>query len=145
MEIFRDGSWKTPQRGEVLVAGSWRRIVRGEVYAGGQWRSLFKFVSPLSVSAGNVQGSQSYFKPTRVTSSPSTATPTGGLAPYSYSWVVTSGFVTASSPSTASTTFSQVVGPYGQEFATAQVTCTDALGTTATATINITLTNDGGN
>ena len=142
MDAFISGAWRTAKRGEVLIGGAWRQITRGEVYRGGSWAKCLTFAGPLSVSAYNVTGRTSNRKPANVTSTDSVATPTGGFAPYTYAWASPDG-VTPLSPSMARTAFRAPVAPGDTNYYTARVTCTDALGTVATADITITLVNDG--
>lgn len=143
MDAFISGAWRTPRRGEVLIGGAWRTITRGEQYRSGAWKRIVAFTSPLSVTAFDVYGEANNRKPVSVTSQGTRATPQGGTGPYSYSWVITEGGATIVSPNMASTTFRQLVGP-GQQFDSfARVTCTDALGFTAQATINIVMSNEG--
>ena len=144
MEIFASGNWRNIRRGEVLIGGAWRGLTRIEVYRGGAWLQAAVFTSPMTLFANNVSGiGRNRGKPVSVVSSTSQATPTGGLGPYSYNWTILSGGAVANSPSMAATTFRQTVAADTTEVSTARVTCTDALGTTATSNIGITLINQG--
>lgn len=145
MEAFISGQWRTPTRGEVYIGGTWRRLSRIEVYINGAWRSAAKFIQPLTlrVSPNPVLGSGGGPKPLSriVSSEAASALPTGGLAPYQYSWAVTSGNVTVRSPTMSSTDFYATLGPNEYRVANATVTCTDALGSVANATLRIELSN----
>ena len=143
MDAFISGAWRTVRRGEVVIGGTSRSVTRAEVYRSGTWRSAVAFTSPMSLFANNVSGiGRNRGKPVSVVSSTSQATPTGGLGPYTYSWTILSGGAVASSPNMAATTFRQTVAADTTEVSTARVTCTDVLGTTATADIGITLINE---
>ena len=74
---------------------------------------------------------------------PSTATPSGGVPPYTYAWTVfantgDSGHPNITSPTAASSTFT-VTGVLGQDTGggTILMTCTDSVGATATAYITV--------
>ena len=74
---------------------------------------------------------------------PSTATPSGGVSPYTYAWTVVantgdSGSPHVTSPTAASSTFT-VTGVLGQDTGggTILMTCTDSVGATATDSITV--------
>ena len=143
MDAFISGAWRTVRRGEVTIGGAPRLITRVEVYRSGAWYRDARFTSPLTVTAPSVDGTVfSQRGSAYVTSSPSQATPSGGLSPYSYLWSITSGTVTSNTPTSASNTFAATVNFNSTKTATARVTCTDALGATAFADITITLNNE---
>lgn len=144
MDSFAGGAWKVPSRGEAIVSGAPRRLTRGEVYRDGGWRQIFAFVSNLTVSAYDVEGATSFPRSARVTSYPTTATPSGGYPPYTYAWSVVTGSVAIGSPTQATTTFNAMVEPVSTIAADVRVVCTDALGTQASTTVRVTLTNFGG-
>ncbi|MGV0964190.1 MAG: hypothetical protein ACOYBT_09900 [Polynucleobacter sp.] len=141
MDAFVAGAWRSPDRGEVLISGTWRRLTRAELYQGGQWRSAVRFVPALTVSANDVfgVGYSRYGRPVVVQSDFSTATPEGGLAPYSYAWTILSGSAVANNTTSASTNFEKALPPGTESQSTARVSCTDALGSTAIADISVTL------
>lgn len=134
MDAFISGAWRTLKRAEVVIGGQFRRLTRIEAYINGQWRSVAKFLSPLTVSANNVNG---YSYGTTYVSNYSTATPNGGLGPYRYQWTRTSGTVNLSTANQATATFSATVPYYQGAYATATVTCTDSLGNVASANITV--------
>lgn len=71
------------------------------------------------------------------TTFPTTATASGGIAPYSYSWTRVSGSaMTINSPSSATTTFT---GDWGA-IASCQCTVTDSVGQTASDTVLVRIT-----
>lgn len=74
-----------------------------------------------------------------ITTDPATATPTGGLAPFTYSWVLEDYIAdtppTANSPASATTTFTQTgLTPGDSASSSWQCEVTDDQGATATAT-----------
>ena len=140
MEVFSAGAWRTAIGGEIYVGGQWRSLKRGEAYKDDSWRATVSFAPPMSVSANNTDGGSAG---SFITSAPSTATPTGGTAPYSYAWSILSGAAAINSPTSASTTFSGNAFPGAPSVSTAQVIVTDAHGDTASITITVTLINDG--
>ena len=143
MDAFISGNWRLVRRGEVTV-GAVRNLTRGEIYRSGVWRSIARFTSTLTVSASGVSGYNlnTNNRPARVTSDTAQATPSGGLGPYSYAWAIISGSAAANSPNMAATSFSQTVTSGVTEDSIARVTCTDSLGSVATADITVSLTNE---
>lgn len=101
--------------------------------------------TPLSVSiapdpatgAGSGGGSET------VTSELATATPSGGLAPYTYAWTHVSGdaAITITSDTSQSTTFSKFMTPGASTSAVKRCTVTDAYGQTASDDVDVELTN----
>ena len=111
---------------------------------GDELRTVAQFFSDLSVSVSPayVIGGASYFKPTPVTTSTATATPTGGAAPFTYSWVKLSGDGEPLSPTQAGTKFTATIGT-GTFHGVFRVTVTDAIGQTASADVEASFTNYG--
>ena len=139
MEIFAAGAWRSIKRGEILIGGQWRRFTRAEAYVGGQWRTVARFVGPLSVSVpGSAYGSTStnYVSAAYLTI---TATPTGGLPPYTYFW----NGPAPTTPTSATCTFMVALPPGNETHVDVTVTVTDALGSTANATCDATFENTG--
>lgn len=140
MDIFQSGAWRSPSRAEAFIGGQWRTLAYAEIYIGGAWRRCVTFVQPLTLTAYDAYGYST--NTTSVTSSPANITPVGGLAPYTYSWTLLSGAISIDAPTKANTTFSATVPYNTTKNGTARVTCTDALGSTASATINIYLSSE---
>lgn len=108
-------------------------------------RTVAEFIAPLSVtmSASDVVG-YAYGSGTAVTDSV-TATPVGGLAPYTYSWARTSGAGSIGASTAATTSFYQYVPNGTEAYGAFRVTVTDANGNTATGDVFATYTSiDGG-
>lgn len=146
MDVFASGAWRTPGRAEVYIGGAWRRVTRAEVYIGGVWRTAVRFTSPMIITVTpTVSGYRYAAKPTTatVTSDYAQVTPTGGVAPYSYVWTESSG-MSISNPAQAFTTFSATVAGNSERNGSASVTCTDAVGNTASGNTEISLINDSG-
>lgn len=139
MEEFAAGSWRTFRRGEIYIGSAWRRLTRAEIYAGGQWRTVARFVDPLVVNVlpNEAYGYANPLKPTAqtITTNSVVATPSGGLAPYTYAWD------SGNSPSMAGNSFTRTVPADSDVFDSASVVVTDALGSVANATINVTFSN----
>jgi len=141
-DIRAGGSWHTLTRGGINRGGAERTLTRGEIYKGGAWHALFTFVTPLTATAspGEVFGGGSSHTPIAITTNSTTVTPSGGLGPYTYSW---SGSQPAY-PTNATTYFTETVAPFGEILTGSVCTVTDSLGHTATATVDIDVSNDGG-
>jgi len=145
MDTFNSGAWRKATRGEIYIGGAWRSFTRAEAYINDAWRTVLSFAKPFSVSAPpSLTGARTTQKPTAGTAvtPPATATPTGGTAPYSYLWQIISGSAGIATPNNASTTFSAYLPAYGSSEAVARVTCTDARGLTATASVQLSFFNE---
>jgi acyl dehydratase len=79
--------------------------------------------------------------PVTVSSGATTATVSGGTSPYTHSWALTGGdpSISATSPTSASTTFSATVAAGDTVSATFEDTIRDSNGIVATADCNVTL------
>jgi hypothetical protein len=138
MRIRVGGAWRTITSGRIRTGGAWRTLSRAVHYDDGAWKAGVQFVPPLSVSIsgagfGSIVGSGT------VVVGPVTATPTGGLGPYTYTWAQVSGFasfVTASANATTSF-FTDLIAPSSQT-ATFRCTVTDALGNSAFSDTTVT-------
>lgn len=141
-ETFANGAWRQLARGEVFIGGAWRTLRSSETYKNGAWVQSASFVTPLMVIANDVTRGGFYStSATRTVSGTSSALPSGGIAPYSYSWVILSGPATVGSPSTASTSITATIAAETQVTGAARVTVTDAVGTVANADITYSLSN----
>lgn len=139
MRVRHDGAWREIDSGRVYVGGAWKRLVEARAYVGGAWKTVATFTPPLSaaitpsVVAGSVTGAGT------ATSNAATATPTGGGAPYTYSWARVGGVSgSPNSPTSATTTFSKTLGNGDETSELFRCTVTDSFGTTATADIIVT-------
>lgn len=136
MDAYIGGAWRSVGSGDVYIDGQWRRLTRSEQYVGGVWKTGDRFLIPLTASATiGVTG----LGVGTVTTEPATATPSGGLAPYTYSWSRISGtYGTPNNPASATTTFYARIPPGTIQTATFRCTVTDSLGSTATADVSAT-------
>lgn len=120
---------------KVLDGATLRRCIRMKVMDSDDvtLRTVATFVQPLTLAAS--PSSQFSSGPNdSLISAPITATPTGGLGPYTYGWAVISGTATINSPTSATTDVTS--GTLVEEAATdveIRCTCTDSTGATATA------------
>lgn len=137
------GAWRTITAAEAFVGGAWRTLVSAEAYVSGAWRGVGTFVQPLTLATSPSAVSKTAHA-FIITSDPVTATPSGGAGPYSYAWSVFSGGpFTINSPTSATTTITaNVTG--GDKSGTVQCVVTDSLGTTASATVDVSITYDTG-
>jgi hypothetical protein len=138
MEVRCGGAWRTITTGEAFVNGAWRTLRYGEAYIDGAWKQVATFVQPLTLSVSPPSTGAN----AGATTTPSvTATPSGGLGPFTYSWAKLSGdAVSANSPSLATTSFTLTSGSPPAN-ATFRCTVTDALGSTATADVGVLFSN----
>lgn len=139
-----DGAWREPQRIRVYQGGAWRLVKRAYVYASGAWRQFYTGVDALTVGFESPFNDFSSVENTTVSGSVG-AVPSGGLAPFSYTWSVftfsAGATPTLTAPSSATTTVIQTgVAPEALETATLQVVVNDSAGQTATGTVDVSFT-----
>lgn len=138
------GAWKDIIAARVFASGAWRSLVGVKVYSDGAWRDVANFTSgggsiTLAISPSPVTAQR---RNATVQSLNVTATPTGGIAPYTYSWVKQSGDdITALSPSAAVTKFvASGMDELEERSAVFRCTGTDSLGSTDSEDVTVTLT-----
>lgn len=127
-----DGTWRTMSSARARVENVWRNVTSARAYIDGAWRDAATFIQPLTVSVdptsanADVQGSGVAVSPAV------TATPSGGVAPFTYAWTRVSGFSSnATAPSSATSSFSRFVNSGENASEEWRCTVTDALGATA--------------
>lgn len=125
----------------ILLGGAQRRITRVVGYFSGQARALATFTQPLTLAVTPfVSGEIRFYSgPRYVSTNPATATPSGGLPPFTYAW---SG---GDTPTLAATSFGMVVSDGDTVDQTFSVTVTDAAGSTASGSVLARFTNYGSN
>jgi hypothetical protein len=139
------GEWKTITAAKVFANGTWRTLAAIRAFVGGEWREVANFTVPATPpgdgGGSTPTGLTATASPTEQTASgttasiisqPITVTPSGGLAPYTYSW--TASALVISSPTSATSKFT-APGLGRGEMLEAGVSCrvTDSLGSTVTA------------
>lgn len=146
MNVYANGGWRAPSACRIYAGGAWRTVTRVQVYKGGAWRTGATFADPLTASLTAT--------PTDVLvssntigygSSILTATPSGGVAPYTYSHAITD-HLGSVSPSLSTPTMATTYLNGGAYYTTTDevavtVTITDAIGQTATASVGVQFTN----
>lgn len=129
-----------------LQAGVSRRARTFKVMDDDELRTVAVFAPPMSASVSSdfASGRWDGAPGERVVTTFSvTASPVGGLAPYTYLWERTTGSGVANSPTSARTNFSASV-PYGQALTGVfRCTITDAVGQQATVNVNAAFLNVG--
>ena len=146
------GDWK-PMTGAKGVAGAgWRTVVAVRVYASGDWREVANFTAPPDDPGPPPDGMTLSISPSPVLTSGSsalivsgtvTATPSGGLAPYTYAWTASGDHtISVSSRTSASTKFtaSGVLAAEPSAQGTATCTVTDRLGNSTSAQVELSFT-----
>ena len=149
MQLRLGGAWQQISGAKVFANKSWRSLVAMRVYSGGAWRLVANWTPPSPGGGGGGGGgnlkltlSPTSFARTSTQDTFSvslTATPSGGLTPYTYSWtVVTSTTSVTFSAATAATTRASVSGltPNEPESATLRCTVTDSLGVSTHADVS---------
>ena len=145
MLVRLGGAWQTITGAKVFAGGAWRTLVGIQVYASGAWRTVATFSTaptpvPLSLSISPASEQAGGSTPT-IVSGAFTATPSGGVSPFTYSWVISSpdGRTSIDNPTLATTQFTATGLINGEPvIPTYQCTCTDSLGTTASAECSVT-------
>jgi len=145
LKVYVNGAAKDPASATVRVLNATKTVRRIEVYDGA-WKVGHSFIGPVSLSIsptevsaeGDGGGLRNLETPLV------SATPSGGLGPFTYAWTRTGGTTaSATSPAAANTSFLKTSVPPGSTpfTATFQCLCTDSLGQTATATCTATFRN----
>ena len=148
MQLRLGGAWQQISGAKVFANKSWRTLVAMRVYSGGAWRLVANWTPPSPGGGGGGGGnlkltlSPTSFARTSTQDTFSvslTATPSGGLTPYTYSWtVVTSTTSITLSAATAAITQATASGLTlnVQESATLRCTVTDSLGVSTHADVS---------
>lgn len=144
MKVFVNGAWRTVAAAKVYIGGRWRPLTRIKIFIGnpattGSWKTAKVFVAPMSVSAPDTYANAISKTPATITAN-ITATPAGGLGPYTYAWSKVGGG-TLLYPTSATCALTASVAAGTSVVATLTVTVTDATGATATTTCDVTLEN----
>lgn len=144
------GTWRTVTAPQVRVSGSWQAVKSGWVKVSGTWRQFYASLTA-AASPTTVDGFDTVVAPSSstATTNSTTVTPTGGSAPYTYSWSLVSGTsATVNSPTSATTTFSRTVfvdnpGQQINRTGVYRCTVTDSASQTATADVTVNTTHNG--
>jgi hypothetical protein len=144
MKLRLGGAWKDITGAKIFSGGAWRTLTAIKIYEGGAWRDVANFTGgggsiTLAISPSPVTKTG---RTATITTGNVTATPTGGLAPYTYAWVKQSGDdINITAPSSAVTAF-RADGMSVDEVRTAvfRCTCTDALSTTDSEDVTVQIT-----
>jgi hypothetical protein len=138
------GAWRDLTGGRVFLGGAWRTLKSGKAYIGGAWRDTANFTPgqgtiTLTLSTSSISATR---RLSSVNSGQVTATPSGGQVPYTYAWVKQSGDDISAANSVSAITSFQATGMAIDETRNAvfRCTCTDSLGSSATADVSVSLT-----
>lgn len=147
LRIQDAGTLRTIKRLRIQQGGILRDIRRLRVMHDGVLRTVATFAEQLTASANpsSVGGTQSSDQPITVTSEGTTASPTGGRAPFTYAWTQISGpSATITAPTMATTQFRATVNPFDTVSLSFRCTITDAVGQSASTEVTALLNNLGG-
>jgi hypothetical protein len=144
VQVRKGGVWQTITGAQVFANGAWRALVAIQIFANGAWRQVGNFTTPAGGGAAITvsltdPGLSTVGPSSTLTSAAMHATPSGGVAPYSYAWSIVSAdpgpTFTINSPALASTTVTAAsIGPIGSNVAcTIKCVVTDSLGNTGTS------------
>lgn len=124
---------KDTVKGEVTVGGAQKRMTRIEAWNGSAWKLVQSFAPPISlaVTPESSFASRNAAAVVAVITDNVTAFVTGGVGPYTYAWVQTSGpAASIYTPNSATTKFAMGLGPGSNESAQFTCTVTDSNGLT---------------
>jgi hypothetical protein len=144
LKTYRSGVWHALASLKVFRSGSWRQLKTLKVWDGSAWRQIGRFIEPLtlSVSPNPVVETSGGSPTTQTVSGTATATPAGGLGPFTYAWAHVSGdTMTITNGATATATFSKTLAGGASASGVFAVTGTDAAGQTATVNVPVGLFN----
>jgi hypothetical protein len=151
MKVRKGGVWRDIVSAKVFESGVWRELVQIKVFKSSSWRTVANFTTPAGGGGGGGGVVSVTISPTSISAhtednlaAPTgslTATPSGGLAPYIYSWALVSVTspatgVLINKPTLASTTATVLFSTYGLATVTLRCTVTDSLGSVGTATVS---------
>lgn len=129
----------------IKVGGLLKTVISGRVMVADALKTFYAVSSELSLAVSPDSRLAVGFTAT-ATSAAFTATPTGGIAPYSYAWSIVSyegALPTALNPSFASSGFRQTgLGIGDSNLCAIRCDVTDSIGTTAFDTAQVTFTRD---
>lgn len=141
MKVRLGGEWKEITGAKVFLAAAWRTLAAIKVFVDGAWRDVANFTSAPEVAGFTASAPSSVTTVaslSTIRSSVVTVTPSGGLAPYAYSWTV-DGDATANTPSKASTSFTATAMQFEEtRECTASCIVADSLGSAVVVTISLT-------
>lgn len=135
LSVRHQGALRSVTRLSVRVGGVLRPLKTLKVMDNGTLRTVANFAPAMSASASPsvVGGNANGTSPATVTTNAATCTPSGGVAPFIYSWSVDDPSVTITNPTSASTRFTATLFDDSRS-GIATCVVTDSLGTSATAT-----------
>jgi hypothetical protein len=141
MRAYISGAWREIESGRVRVGGAWKNLTRIRAYVSGAWEDVATFTPPISLGLTPDIIGDIFISPGTYTSPLVTATPVGGVAPYTYSWAYTSGTTgyTIANPTSASTRFTRSFVVDGEYITNFTCTVTDAESEVASAVIQVTV------
>ena len=143
MKVNIGGVWKTVKTAKVNVAGVWRTVTKARVNVAGVWKVGDLFLLPLTATVSDDIPIGETFGSNPVYTNTVTVTPAGGAAPYTYSWVRTSGTGAINFPTSAVTNFFATVPNFTTYNGSFRCTVTDTIGGTAIVNVYATFINNG--
>lgn len=145
MRVAIGGVFKTVDSIKISAGGVWKPVNSTRVSIGGVWKTGETFAPPitLAITPATVRATGIGLGPDTLYTDPATAMPTGGAGPYTYAWTRLTGSGAATTPTAATTTFSALVPAGTIITGTFRCTVTDALGSTAIASVNARFDNLG--
>lgn len=137
MNLRINGAWQDITSGRAFVGGTWRKITRGNLRVGDAWTDLGALVPAMAATASPGAATGTREGSGTVITNSVTITPSGGQGPFTYQWSRLSGTAAINLPTVATTNFTDIVS--SDDSSTSQMQClvTDALGSTATVPVTV--------
>ena len=135
IKVRISGALKTISSGKVKCDGDVKSLARIAYYNGTDVKDLKVFTIAMTVAVSPLAAEAEIFESGTAVTNTVTVTPTGGQGPHTYAWTKNSGDGTITSPTKATTAFSQTLEADEDTEGSFRCTVTDSLGVAASLNV----------